>query len=261
MAVQFGYVETATSCELSECTGGRIRVTDGVHCCWPEQTWASSPSARPACVGVPVCPARATAHGETCYLPFADPVPMVAIPGGSFAMGESHRKVTVAHFSLDTTEVTVGSYAACVASERCSVASLGNFCNAGKPGNEAHPINCVDWNQAVAYCAATGKRLPTEEEWEWAARGGERGWTYAWGDDPPGDQFCGARSRERGTRPTCPAVDVSREAVQGGVSGAHRSGKSASSCSSVVASRIRGRTSVRYSVGSTPFAMHDPTSE
>ena len=66
----------------------------------------------------------------------------------------------------------------------------------------------------------------------------------------------------RRTRPTCPGVDVKREAVQWGeASGVHRSGKSASSCWSVVASRIRGRTSVMYSVGSTPFAMQEPTSE
>jgi formylglycine-generating enzyme len=196
-----GYVSAAASCKPSACVDGRIRTADGVHCCWPGQAWASTRSSLPACVGVPACPAGATAQGEKCLLPFADAVPMVAIPGGSFVTGEpaddagwpmtaSHGKVTLAPFSLDTTEVTVAAYAACVASERCSRASQGDLCNAGQPGRESHPINCVDWDQAEAYCKATGKRLPTEEEWEWAARGGERGWKYPWGDDPPGGQLC-----------------------------------------------------------------------
>lgn len=70
------------------------------------------------------------------------------------------------------------------------------------------------------------------------------------------------RKPRGGTRPAWPAVDVSPGRVQGaGPRGCHRSGNRASSCSSVVASRIRGRTSVRYSVGSTLFAMQEPTSE
>ncbi|WP_437281144.1 bifunctional serine/threonine-protein kinase/formylglycine-generating enzyme family protein [Sorangium sp. So ce375] len=130
---------------------------------------------------------------------------MVLIEGAEFQMGSDadaetpsdetpRHGVTVKPFCLDVTEVTVKAYSECEACERPrqTVESEGltpngrsfwsQFCN----GPEAldHPINCVDWYQAKAYCAATGKRLPTEAEWELAARGKEA-WTYPWGHAPP----------------------------------------------------------------------------
>jgi sulfatase modifying factor 1 len=105
------------------------------------------------------------------------------------------RRIRAGH--LDLTEVTVDAYAKCVSAGRCSAEGLnrdflgdGTFCNWGKGGKGNHPINCVDWNQATAYCQWAGKRLPTEPEWEWAARGQARGTEYPWGDDAPGSQAC-----------------------------------------------------------------------
>ncbi|MBM4374717.1 MAG: SUMF1/EgtB/PvdO family nonheme iron enzyme, partial [Deltaproteobacteria bacterium] len=129
-----------------------------------------------------------------------------------FTMGgdENTKKagqVTVDAFCMNRTEVTVAAYAACVSSGKCTPAVSGRPCNAGVAGREEHPINCVDWNQAKAYCEAEGLRLPTEEEWEYAATGGD-GRPYPWGNEAPSDQLCwNGDGNDRGKdnrQSTCP---------------------------------------------------------
>lgn len=131
---------------------------------------------------------------------------MVSVPGGEFAMGcneavdsecedneKPQRKVDVPGFRIDRTEVTVEAYRQCVDAKRCTPPDTGEerFCNWGQAGREKHPINCLDWNQAEAFCAWAGKRLPTEVEWEKAARGTD-GRVYPWGntwDLPKGNVY------------------------------------------------------------------------
>ncbi len=138
---------------------------------------------------------------------------MAAIPGGDFELGESKRHATVEPFCLDVHEVTVGEYRSCVARGACSGEGLERqygTCNWDKTGREQHPINCVTWTQADAFCRAAGKRLPNEEEWEWAARGGTRAFTYAWGNDPKEDElWCWRGSKRASTswpESTCPVM-------------------------------------------------------
>jgi formylglycine-generating enzyme required for sulfatase activity len=122
---------------------------------------------------------------------------MVAIASGSYTMGAVDgelderplHEVQLAAFELDRTEVTVRAYEKCVRAGACSPADTGSLCNAGQERKSSHPINCVDWTQATSYCRWAGKRLPTEEEWEYAARGSD-GRHYPWGNQAPDTHVC-----------------------------------------------------------------------
>jgi len=145
------------------------------------------------------CRAGTKWNGEQCAGPSPGSGEMVGIPSGTFMMGsdesEANEKpthlVTVAAFEMDRTEVTVAAYQACVNAGPC-VPVDGEDCNAVED-KANHPINCMSWYQAETFCAWAGKRLPTEEEWEYAARGAD-GRKYPWGNTPePSDQLCWSR--------------------------------------------------------------------
>lgn len=155
------------------------------------------------------------------------PPGMAAVSGGTFALGEMESPinstvkpalVTVQPFCLDLTEVTSAAYEICVrladTSKRCKKPDeiqCDGFATVGRPSKRKHPVNCVTWGEAAQYCIAQSKRLPTEEEWEWAARRQEKACDYPWGKAEPGSQACwGPTSEMKGTCPvgTFPAGDA-----------------------------------------------------
>ena len=141
----------------------------------------------------------------------ACPAGMVVIPAGTFPMGDGDatdagtspvHAVTLGAYCMDLTEVTVAAYRACAASG-CTSPGTGTAFNWGAAGRDEHPVNGVDWNQARAYCQWRGGDLPTEAQWEHAARGNDpANHVYPWGNDAPASQLCWNRYPTPAT--TCP---------------------------------------------------------
>jgi formylglycine-generating enzyme required for sulfatase activity len=157
--------------------------------------------------------ASASASGAASARVTECPAGMVLVPGGKFYMGsddpafklwQPQHKVLLDTFCIDVYEVTADAYRACSDKGECkrppeipdypkadSVSEeehektkkiLAETCNFGKAGREKHPINCVSWAMADEYCRVNDRRLPTEAEWELAARS-QDGRKYPWGQD------------------------------------------------------------------------------
>ncbi|MDJ0761978.1 MAG: SUMF1/EgtB/PvdO family nonheme iron enzyme [Myxococcota bacterium] len=128
-----------------------------------------------------------------CNTDTATEVRWIEIQGGAYQMGsedvtseqEPIHDVTIQDFAMTKTEITVGQYAACVEADVCSYPGLSWFCNWRDIIYEHHPINCVDWDQALSFCDWIGGRLPTEAEWEYAARSGGKEQLFPWGNKEP----------------------------------------------------------------------------
>lgn len=121
--------------------------------------------------------------------PHAAPRGMVYVEAGPFMMGSNLyqkdekplRQVTLDAFYIDITEVSMADYGQCVRSRKCSRPKSGKSFGRGFPPMGAnHPAIGVTWYDAENYCSWAGKRLPTEAEWEKAARG-NTGFPYPWG--------------------------------------------------------------------------------
>jgi formylglycine-generating enzyme required for sulfatase activity len=142
------------------------------------------------------------AEGDTLPPAAAAATDMVLVAAGPFTMGAHggemdaappHRLYLPAYY-IDRYEVTVADYRVCVERGACSEPYAGplayrldfeaRYTNWDKPDRDHYPVNAVTWYQAETYCGWAGKRLPTEAEWEKAARGADQR-RYPWGDKAP----------------------------------------------------------------------------
>ncbi len=136
---------------------------------------------------------------------------MACIPSGTFLMGDTDtlsanaqppHMVTLSMYCMDLTEVTVAAYRGCNATG-CTAPTSGGAYNWAFTGRDNHPINGVDWNQSRAYCQWRGGDLPTEAQWEYAARGSDvANHIYPWGNAAPASQLCWSGIVDRTS--TCP---------------------------------------------------------
>ena len=134
------------------------------------------------------------AESSRAALPAVARAEMVRIPGGSVVLGAADPKAppherpaftaTLAPYWIDRLEVSVGDYRRCVQQRRCeTLVPRSSQCTGGL-GDDRLPLTCVPFRIAEGYCRAQGKRLPTEAEWELAARGPGAG-PYPWGARRP----------------------------------------------------------------------------
>lgn len=173
-----------------------------------------SVAAAPAAVPSPAASITDAAADPRC------PEDMIEIAGGKFFMGSDHKDassieqpvhpVTLSGYCIDKTEVKTSDYLACVDRGDCRPAArdahwpgisareqktYGKLCEQLGELSGNHPVACVTWHMASIYCRAQGKRLPSEAEWEYAARGPDVR-IYPWGDEPPTSRHLNACGSE-----------------------------------------------------------------
>ncbi len=129
----------------------------------------------------------ATRHRSRTVRTGKDGAPTVLIPGGSFVMGDDEnsprREVFLPDFYMDKFEVTVGRYAKFLKAMG-NVGTPEEWETVNLPADSELPVVGIDWTDASSYCRWSGRRLPTEAEWERAARGNDER-KYPWGNDAP----------------------------------------------------------------------------
>ena len=138
-------------------------------------------------------PQQADNSTYTTWRRAMDGMLMVYVPAGTFKMGSDEGPVIgkPAHtvgldaFWIDQTDVTNAEYGWCVSADKCTPPSKNgsrpDSSTYGNPRYDNHPVVYVSWDQAAAYCKWVRARLPSEAEWEKAARGSD-GRKYPWGE-------------------------------------------------------------------------------
>jgi len=139
---------------------------------------------------------------------------MVLVPGGRFPMGLSFGKAVPPNerpqriaqgptFWIDKTEVTVAAYRACVEARHCERPQRSSAVCTYDAGDGELPVSCVRWADAEAYCRFAKRRLPSEVEWELAARG-PAGYVYPWGNRLPDCKLANTLLRDNSGRTCAP---------------------------------------------------------
>ncbi|MDB4934439.1 MAG: hypothetical protein JWP87_1411 [Labilithrix sp.] len=173
----------------------------------PTSSFPPSSSTMPSASAAPAPDASRLDQGDVAR---ARSAKMITIPGETFTIGsakgpadESRLQVSVAAFEIDVSEVSTSAYLTCFEAGACKPTATLPGCNASDPTKRDHPINCVGYVDAKAYCEWVDKRLPSETEWELAARG-KKGRRYPWGSEPPAAQLCWKRApSDRAPLGTC----------------------------------------------------------
>ncbi len=155
---------------------------------------ACGPGTRAQGGGPPPAPPPATgppAASKPSPTPACSDEPgMVYIAGGDYKFWQDREKRPIAAFWIDRTEVTVQAFRAFVAAGhsppyQSNTKARPLVCTWELADNDQLPINCIDWYQAEAFCLWSKKRLPTAQEWSWAAQGRDELRKYPWGSELP----------------------------------------------------------------------------
>lgn len=151
---------------------------------------AESPTATPMPTATPTAAPTftPTATSLPTLIEGESGVPMVLVPAGEFIMGSDNNQAAAqpAHtvyldsFYIDQYEVTNGDYLTCA---EAGVCTTGGSFRIRRPELAQNPVVFVNWNEAKTFCEWRGARLPTEAEWEKAARGTDQR-IFPWGNDP-----------------------------------------------------------------------------
>ena len=139
-------------------------------------------------------------------IPAKTDMEMVFVPAGDFLMGDEdldpnnrpQHTVYLDAYWIDQTEVTNAQYLACIQDGGCRGAEPSQYIH--EESKRDHPVIQVTWQDAVDFCEWAGKSLPTEAQWEKAARGTD-GRLYPWGDKPPNPRLANYNQNESSSTP------------------------------------------------------------